>query len=77
MKELFIKFLKKHGALRKFKANLKDRKNITIDYYCNIDNDPTIGGGFTWKITPEGYNYWSNLDRLWEKYKEKSAKKTK
>ena len=73
MNEQFIKFLKKHGALRKFKYNLKVSRE---DYDIN-DHIGNIGGGFTWSDTPEGQDYWSNLNTLWSEYEFKSAKRTK
>lgn len=74
MKELFIKFLKKHGALRKFKVNIKVYRPGESDISWYIGN---IGGAFIWENSAEGHEYWSNLSSLWEEYKKKSAEKTK
>ena len=76
MKELFIKFLKKHGALRKFKVALKAYRTITFDIYCDKAFGD-ISGAFIWTYTSEGYEYWSNLSDLWEEYKVKNAERTK
>jgi len=68
MKEKFIAFLKKHRALRKFKANLLTRYGdiANIDVYCEEVNFSDIDGAFTWNDTPEGQDYWERLSKLWE-----------
>jgi hypothetical protein len=75
MKEKFIKFLKKHGALRKFKKTLKehrgDSNSNTIDTYITEEQFGDIDGAFTWDKSDEGHDYWSKLSKLWEAEKTK------
>jgi len=70
MKELFIKFLKKHGVLRKFKVNVKaDGSEYQIEKYLT---DGNFMSAFIWSKTSEGINYWSNLHNEWIEKVEKT-----
>ena len=72
MKEKFIQFLKDNGALEKFEANLKTERinpyddiNEYIDDILNhLSPMSLISGGFI--DSPEGYNYWDNIDIKWQ-----------
>lgn len=65
-KEEFTKFLKKHGALRKFK------KNLIVpfeDYPTNtLPVTEMLGAAFNWSLTKEDHTYWSELDSKWREY---------
>jgi len=68
MKEEFIKFLKKHGAYRKFRKNLKRdgwRNTVHEFSYFGVYN---IAIAFAWYDTTEGYNYWNELDKKWKEW---------
>ena len=62
----FKQFLKQHMALAGFKHNLKKEGTgfktcckSTTKYYA-------ISTEFEWYNTPEGYDYWKELNNLWE-----------
>lgn len=52
-------FLKKKGALRKFLSNLDSQ--FSNDHIC-MD----FGAAFIWADTPEGCEFWSELDDEFE-----------
>lgn len=56
-------FLRKHGAVRKFKANLKAKVDHTYGEMVEmgLEDDGVISCGFVWSDTPEGHNYWEDL----------------
>ena len=54
-----ILFLKKHRAYRKFINNLEPTKSID-----DFGDEHSINGAFTWRSTPQGYEYWSRLSDL-------------
>ena len=67
-KDKFIKFLKKHGALRKYKANVKQQDHVSFDETidsCDKGNNHYVGAAFTWSKSPEGIDYWAKLSKLW------------
>ena len=63
------KFLLKHGAVRKFKANLE--RNGDMTYQDRLErgevHKPVIMGSLYWLGSPEGITYWDNLN---EKYQD-------
>jgi len=62
-------FLRKHRAVKKFKANIENDGNpMTFEEIVKCGaNDPwVLSESFTWSRTPEGHNYWDALD---EKYR--------
>ena len=62
-----LKFLKKKGAYEEFMMNYNGgdgidwRKELDINYVIKIDD------AFFWDNTPQGWDYWNNLDN---EYKE-------
>lgn len=65
-KRLFFSFLAKHGALTKYKWN----RNIYVQKKSHEMDSITgkntyISNAFTWRVTPEGYEYWRHLSQLW------------
>lgn len=70
MKEKFIEFLKTHKAHSGYVRNAKTDHNTTLDNIAkNWKNRPQnwIGCAFDWDKTPEGRDYWGNLDASWKK----------
>ena len=76
MKEKFIQFLKDNGALEKFEANIKDEKCQFSRRYLSIDEiieahdkeglDVNVWSNvFWWDDSPEGWDYWNDLDNKW------------
>ena len=65
-KRLLFSFLARHGALTKYKWN----RNIYLQRQVREVEDFTtiktyISRAFSWRITPEGYEYWAHLNQLW------------
>ena len=73
MKEKFIQFLKKHRAYRKYLKNLKKghKASYTFDEYWpeieKINPIFLLVASFKWSKTPEGFEFWDKLDKLWYK----------
>ncbi len=75
----FIDFMLKEQALDKFVNNLASMTdlNVTPDQavaMCLREDTPpilvlgVIGGAFTWANTPEGKEYWQELEDKWIKH---------
>jgi len=58
------KFLSKHGAVRKFKANVERAGGWTyLEELQKGEGDPNvIAGAFIWSDAPEGGDYWMKLN---------------
>ena len=69
--EIIINFLKKNRCLRKARANFK-REDTNLEDWINVVSirEDLIYRTFTWNNTPEGTDYWSKIQRKWEKYYE-------
>ena len=69
MKKRFIEFLKKNEAYDKFVRNAQADHGATLDGIISRWTDSTrwIGAAFNWDTTPEGREYWRNLDAAWKK----------
>ena len=74
-KKLLDKFLKKHRIYRKFYRNI--RKNYEflrctnqplVNIFVKFDSEDFIYGAFAWYLTIEKHEFWSNIDKLWNKY---------
>ena len=62
----FIKFLEHHCALAKFMRNLEDRGKYFIKYTSELQPPHWIASGFLWERTPEGREFWDNVNNWWE-----------
>ena len=61
-KDQLREFLVKHKAFRKFCRNLEEDRDMTYKEYISYEHEGSlIGGAFTWRSTPEGVEYWSDL----------------
>ncbi len=66
----FEKKLRKAGALRKFKRNLKKHTNATWTFERHLemtgegDFPSFICTAFIWEDTPDGFEYWSNIANM-------------
>jgi hypothetical protein len=61
-KEKLDKFLKEHNAFRKYYKNLKIYTLLPEDIEGTIN---LISGAFDWEFSPEGWDYWLNLNIKW------------
>lgn len=74
----FFYFLKKENALRHYLYNLKNilgdniqTQKIIIENVINcLSSSPfcVIDFSFNWSCTPQGKDYWSNIDIKWYKF---------
>lgn len=71
-KRIFFNWLQKHDALEKFRHN---RHVFLKSYYGRgwrnrvgysmLHIAEAVGSAFSWDETPEGGQYWQNLDTKW------------
>lgn len=64
MTDKFKKFLEEHDCLEPYTNNIKDLNNRS--YFDK----------FKWSDTPEGYEYWCELDVLWHETLNQKEPKT-
>lgn len=66
-KRLFFSFLARYRALTKYKLNrniyLQKQSTELPDF---TTNRTYISRAFSWRLTPEGYEYWDHLHHLWQ-----------
>lgn len=66
---VFLRFMKKHKAWNKFKKLVKNHHcNLSLSKYfskvCLLD---VLTGAFFFNRTPQGQDYWYNLDDEFQK----------
>ena len=71
-KRIFFNWLQKHNALEKYRHNRyvflksyygkdwRDRINYPVIHITEV-----LGSAFSWRETPEGDQYWYNLNIKW------------
>jgi hypothetical protein len=71
-KRIFFNWLQKHDALEKFRHNrftfsleCKGSGWPRIANYIYMPLSEAIGLSFNWRHSPEGHEYWRNLDDIW------------
>ena len=64
--KIFEKFLKKHRAFLKYKRNLGKYQDFE-EFLLDTEIVSFISQSFTWRGSPEGFDYWKNLDAKWTK----------
>ena len=70
---ILFKFLKRHGVLYKYIRNVCCDESITEEKMKNKDfllrylDIYGIEAGFVWRDTPEGEEYWNNLDKEYDR----------
>lgn len=62
---LFIKFLKEHDSLEKFKSNVSKIGYFDIKIKLEFNDSLEYFFIFPWKLSPEGYDYWMKLYSKW------------
>lgn len=66
MKQKFIEFLKAHNAHESFAQNaLNDHHALVEDIMQRNRVEVWVSAGFDWGKTPQGQDYWMNLDIEW------------
>ena len=69
----FEKFLKSHRAFKRYKRNVVDL-NKFVTYDAIRLEESMISSAFPWVRTPEGREYWLDLDNLWRGLVETESK---
>lgn len=74
-KRVFFNWLQKHGILEQYKQN-----RFTYSHVCHAQDNSYAWmpfryaiDAFTWRHTPEGYGFWSDLDYKWYSFAVKSS----
>lgn len=66
-KRKFFNWLQKHGALKAYKqARYNVRTKYLWESYSKLSFDCPLMWSFHWEYTPEGHDYWSELDLQWQ-----------
>lgn len=70
MRKNFIQFLRDNNALTEFKANLKKSKKNMLELLIRIYEENYapcnyLVGAFVWRKTPEGFDFWCDLNHEW------------
>lgn len=73
----FNLFLQKHRALGKFYLNVEKGRETTFPVAEKLKDDKmgVISGAFIWEDTPEGHDYWCDLDDIWRMTNERQTKR--
>lgn len=75
-KRIFFNWLQKQGVLEQYKQNRFDYSHechAQDNSYALMSFHYAIDDAFTWRYTPEGYGFWSNLDHEWTSFAIKSS----
>lgn len=63
--KLFVKFLKEHNSLEKFKSNVNKIGYFNVATTLEFDDPLQFLFIFPWKLSQEGYDYWLSLYSEW------------
>lgn len=64
LKHLFISFLKNNDCYENFRHSFKKELNDYIKRRLTTPNS-LIGGFCIWSCTPQGHNYWREINDKW------------
>lgn len=74
-KRIFFNWLKVQGAYDAYKQARHNTNNLigedyrTTPYYrCHLFPHQFLNNAFTWRLTPEGHDFWDNINSKWRKY---------
>lgn len=68
MREKFVHFLADNEAILEFETNLKESSGNSLAEYLNFPfhtEQSYFSGAFTWRISPQGHEYWRSLEEKW------------
>ncbi len=67
MEEKFIQFLKDHRVYAEYTRNLKNELGLTLKLFMkNTDWPKWICQAFCWRLTPQKWDFWNDLNEKWE-----------
>lgn len=64
---IFASFLRKNGALYSFIDNFNKGQEDPISQIKEYKPNLILWAAFEWSITPEGFHYWSGIQKKIEK----------
>ena len=64
---IFASFLRKNGALYGFIDNFNNEQEDPISKIKEYKPNLILWAAFEWSITPEGFHYWSGIQKKIEK----------
>jgi hypothetical protein len=67
-KKVFYGWLQQQGALNEYKANLKGWHASNVREWDGQILSQFIDASFTWSISFQGHEYWSQLHDKWKAY---------
>lgn len=68
-KIIFLTFLKDKNAFRQYVRNMQNLSIQSPNYFFEHTSlCDAIAGAFTWYKTPEGTEFWCQLDKSWLKH---------
>ena len=71
IKDSFLVFLENNNCTEQFKINFhNDKDHDSLDDLIKEGEYFLIIQAFLWDGTPEGEEYWSDIDQLWYEYYE-------
>lgn len=62
---LFVRWLKENNKWNEFLYNKQKQVNGHIDTCCVLSPYHYLVKAFTWRMTPQGHDLWSRLNREW------------
>lgn len=66
--EIFVEFLRRKGYLAQYRRSVRNRFGNFTSYVNRFHPLFYLQYGFTWISTPEGFEFWSDLNEEWMKY---------
>lgn len=67
--KIFIEFLKKHKVLDQYRNNVAPYHGNELQFFRNIfKRDPKgyVTGAFLWAGSPEGPDFWKDINQKWQ-----------
>jgi len=74
----FRKFLERNDCLEKWfknynKYDIPNKKNVPLKNFLIGYRSSYINYAFRWRLSPEGYDYWMNIDKKWKEEEERNS----
>jgi hypothetical protein len=61
-----LEFLKEKGVLKEFMINYNGKSGVAWRKRLNASNISIIDWAFDWEDTPQGWEYWNDLDKEYQ-----------
>lgn len=68
IKKWFIDFLLENNCYSQAQTNFIEQMKVTVEEWLenyNLEAEEILNCGFWWNKSPEGYDYWNDIDELW------------